>query len=167
LLPPASTDETFLQNAVRFGKGLQLVNILRDVAVDLRRGRCYLPEEPLSAVGLKPADLLDPSSEPRLRPVYNGYLDTALAHLAAGWDYTNAIPSRFVRLRLACAWPILIGVKTLEHLRTAAVLNPQQRVKVSRAEVRALLGSSVFAVALPWRWKQLFESSRLQVSSSK
>ena len=42
--PRAAVDDAFLlADGVRFGKGLQLVNILRDLPADLRQGRCYLP----------------------------------------------------------------------------------------------------------------------------
>src|SRR5207247_8350548 len=69
-------DEPILmKNGVRFGKGLQLVNILRDIAADLRQGRCYLPEPRLSQAGLAPIELLQPANEPRLRPLYHTYLD--------------------------------------------------------------------------------------------
>ena len=49
--------EDMLARAVRFGKGLQLTNILRDLAQDLRIGRCYLPRTELSAVGVEPEQL--------------------------------------------------------------------------------------------------------------
>src|SRR5204863_1456398 len=62
-------DALLIENGVRFGKGLQLVNILRDVPTDLRRGRCYLPADRLSATGLAAKDLLDPANETRLRPL--------------------------------------------------------------------------------------------------
>src|SRR5207249_12306750 len=104
-----------LANGVLFGKGLQLVNILRDLPADLQQGRCYLPGGRLRALGLKPADLLDPANEPRLRPLYDSYLDLAQGHLHAGWAYTNALPGRNPRLRLACAWPILIGLETIKR----------------------------------------------------
>ena len=38
------------EKGVRFGKALQLTNILRDVPKDLRLGRCYLPREVLGGV---------------------------------------------------------------------------------------------------------------------
>jgi len=51
LFPTAVLDDAFLlSNGVRFGKGLQLVNILRDLPVDLRHGRCYLPSVDLQAM---------------------------------------------------------------------------------------------------------------------
>jgi farnesyl-diphosphate farnesyltransferase len=144
LFPRAPLDDaSLLANSVRFGKGLQLVNILRDVAVDLRAGRCYLPEERLAGVSLKPRDLLDPSNEQRLRPLYRTYLDLADAHLLAGWAYTNALPRRCVRVRLACAWPILIGRETLSRLRSGSALDPARRIKVPRREVRQIMLRSV------------------------
>ncbi len=150
-----SDDASLLENGVRFGKGLQLVNILRDLPVDLRHGRCYLPAERLLALGLKPADLLEPASEPRLRPLYNSYLDRAAGHLLAGWAYTNALPRRSVRLRLACAWPILIGFQTLNLLRAGNVLDPQQRIKVSHRQIRWLICRSVLYYPLPGAWRSL------------
>jgi farnesyl-diphosphate farnesyltransferase len=141
--------------SVRFGKGLQLVNILRDLPVDLRKGRCYLPEDKLRAAGLAPADLLKPENEPRLRPLYDTYLDTARAHLEAGWEYTNLVPGS-PRVRLACAWPILIGVRTLALLRTGNVLDPARRIKVSRAEVKRIILRSVAGLVVRPMWRGLF-----------
>jgi farnesyl-diphosphate farnesyltransferase len=149
LFPEAQLDEArLLANGVRFGKGLQLVNILRDLPADLRQGRCYLPAEQLAATGLAPADLLQPANEPRLRPLYNTWLDHAEDHLLAGWAYTNALPRRCVRVRLACAWPILIAFDTLKLLRSGNVLDLQQRFKISRPRVRQLIFRSV--LLYPW-----------------
>ena len=152
-------DARLLADGVRFGKGLQLVNILRDLPADLQKGRCYLPADGLARLGLSSANLLNPSNEPKFRPLYNEWLDHAEAHLAAGWTYTNALPGRHVRVRLACAWPILIGMKTLTRLRRGNVLDPQQRIKITRAEVKALILRSVLFYPWPSAWKKLFPSS--------
>ncbi len=157
LFPAAPLDDAWLlAQGIRFGKGLQLVNILRDLPADLRRGRCYLPAERLAEVGLQPVDLLEPASEPRLRPLYHGWLDTAQAHLAAGWAYTCALPRRQFRVRLACAWPVLIGVQTLGKLRAANPLEATQRVKVNRREVRGILLRSTLASGSARAWRGLF-----------
>lgn len=156
LFPRARVDEIrLLSDGLRFGKGLQLVNILRDIPKDLRQGRCYLPEPRLAEVGLTPADLLNPEIEPKFRALYDDYLSRAKFHLAAGWAYTNALPWRCVRVRLACAWPILIGVKTLELLRSRNVLDPTQRIKIDRQKVRNLLFRSVLCYPLPATWRKL------------
>ena len=161
VFPKAKLDDAkLLADGIRFGQGLQLVNILRDLPADLRKGRCYLPAEGLAALGLLPGDLLSPANEPKLRPFYSEWLDRAEAHLAAGWAYTNALPWRFVRVRLACAWPILIGVKTLARLRAGNVLDPQRSIKVSRAEVRRIILRSVGYYPWPAAWRNLFVSPR-------
>jgi farnesyl-diphosphate farnesyltransferase len=156
LFPSARIDDAaLLAKGVRFGKGLQLVNILRDIPKDLRQGRCYLPLERLSLIALKPEDLLRPANEPRLRPLYNEYLDRAEAHLRAGWEYTNTLPYGQARVRLACAWPILIGMRTLQLLRTGNVLDPEERIKVSRADVKRIMLRSTLLYPLPGIWKNL------------
>jgi farnesyl-diphosphate farnesyltransferase len=157
LFPNARLDgELLLRNGVRFGKGLQLVNILRDIPRDLRKGRCYLPRQSLAAAGLNPGDLLSSDNLARFRPLYDQWLDRAEAHLAAGWDYTNALPSGQFRLRLACAWPILIGARTLRRLHHENVLDQTRRVKVSRPEIRSLVGRSILLYPWPSAWQGQF-----------
>lgn len=149
-------DNALLRDGVRFGKGLQLVNILRDLPRDLRQGRCYLSLERLARARLAPRELFDAGVAPRLRPVYDELLDVAQAHLAAGWQYTNSLPRRAVRIRLACAWPILIGVKTLARLRRENPLDAGRRVKVDRAEVKRIMVATVLRYPFPSGWEALF-----------
>ncbi|MGD1017702.1 MAG: phytoene/squalene synthase family protein [Verrucomicrobiia bacterium] len=120
------------QLGVRFGKGLQLVNVLRDIPKDLRIGRCYLRVE-------EPRALLDPKNFEAIRALYNRWLDTAVEHLDAGWQYTMKIPRSETRLRLACIWPIWIGLMTVARLRVENPLDPTRRVKISRGEVYGVM----------------------------
>ena len=67
LFPNARLDEEeFIANGIRFGKGLQLVNILRDLPADLRNGRCYLPRKNWSQFKLLPETLLSPANEAKI-----------------------------------------------------------------------------------------------------
>jgi farnesyl-diphosphate farnesyltransferase len=132
----------------RFGQGLQLVNVLRDLPRDLRLGRCYLPRTELAALGLTPQDLLTPAALPRARPLVDALIDEAVACLDDGRAYALAVPRLEVRLRLACVWPLLIGLRTLARIRRAEnLLEPSVTVKVPRGEVRRLLAGSL---ALVW-----------------
>jgi farnesyl-diphosphate farnesyltransferase len=155
LFPQRAIHE-LLPNAIRFGKGLQLINILRDLPRDLRSGRCYIPEPRLAAIGLKPHDLLDPKNETLFRPLYNEYVLLARSHIEAGWSYTNSLPFGQVRLRLACAWPILIGTHTLARLRTEPVLDPDHTIKVSRRDVRQLMLRSIAVYPFRNAWRAQF-----------
>jgi farnesyl-diphosphate farnesyltransferase len=133
-------------SGVRFGKALQMTNVLRDVPSDLRHGRCYLPARELFQLGLRPGDLLDPTRSVRARPLLRRLLSIALAHYDVAWRYTLAIPRREWRMRLACAWPLLIGQATLETI--AAHPNPlaSAPLKITRARVRTILAGSSAAV---------------------
>ena len=154
LFPRADVDESFLlERGIRFGKGLQLTNILRDLSRDLQQGRCYLPMAQLRARGIAPADLLNPHFEQRFRPVFDRHCRIAIAHLRAGWAYTNHIPRSCVRVRLACAWPILIGKRTLERVCEGPVLSAGCSTKISRKEVRRILMRSIFTYPWPGLWR--------------
>jgi farnesyl-diphosphate farnesyltransferase len=140
----AGMEHLDVEQGIRFGKGLQLVNILRDVSEDRRRGRQYVP------------DLAD----------YQRWLDCAVAHLDAGWQYTLAIPATQWRVRLACTWPIWIGLETIALLRHAA---PDQRVKVSRGAVNRLFIRSLLTcrsnAALDQRYRQLRSAAEGRASA--
>lgn len=135
--------EAKIRTGIRFGKGLQLTNILKDLSTDLRRGRCYIPLELLGPAGLEPRDLLDTRTMAGFSPVLHTLVQTALAHLDQGWLYATSIPRRDVRLRLACMWPILIALKTLHLLTTCDnLLDPARKLKISRFEVYRIIVTS-------------------------
>ncbi len=130
---------------VRFGKGLQLTNVVKDIAHDLQRGRCYVPEPMLAEHGLKPRDLLDARSLTRFRPVLNQLIRMAVDHLDQGWLYTMAIPRYETRLRLSCMWPILSAGESLRLVRLSPdVLNPSVKIKISRARVYGMMALTIF-----------------------
>jgi farnesyl-diphosphate farnesyltransferase len=132
---------------VRFGKALQLTNVLRDIPRDLRIGRCYLPADGLAALGLRPEDLLLPESGARARPLLVDLLRLALDHYAEAERYILSIPRRCGRLRMATLWPVLIGLPTLAQLaRKAAWLDPAEPVMVPTPYVKRMLALSWPAV---------------------
>jgi len=105
---------------IRFGKGLQLVNILRDRHSDALMGRIYVPPERFAAV-----------------------VAEARAHLGAARRYVDALQN--YRLRVACTLPLYLGDATLDLIERYP---SRERVKVSRARVwiqllRALLPGKV------------------------
>jgi farnesyl-diphosphate farnesyltransferase len=133
--------------AVRFGKALQMTNVLRDAPRDLRAGRCYIPARELASLGLTPADLLDPATAPRVRPLLVRLLALTREHYQVAWQYTLAIPAAEWRMRLACAWPLLIGLATIRALEAhGAPLTADPPVKIARRHVRAIVGRSLLAV---------------------
>jgi farnesyl-diphosphate farnesyltransferase len=133
---------------VRFGKGLQLTNIVKDIARDLHSGRCYVPEPLLREAGLQPADLLDEDNLPKFRPVLNRLIRLAMEHLDEGWRYALAIPRSEIRQRLACMWPILLAGETLRRVAVAPdLLNPAVNVKAPRGTVYRVMAITTLTCA--------------------
>jgi farnesyl-diphosphate farnesyltransferase len=102
---------------VNFGKGLQLVNILRDLPNDLAAGRCYLPGGSERSV--------------------DEWLNTAERRLDDAFRYIESL--RSARLRAACILPWWLGLRTLALMRSHPPLRTTRRVKVPRSEVRRML----------------------------
>lgn len=120
---------------IDYGKGLQLVNILRDMPADLQQGRCYLPLDELTAAGAEIDQLLThPASA---RPVFTQWLNRASLLLDAGRQYIQAI--RPARVRIACYLPWYLGKKTLDMLQQQSPLETPVRLKVPRKVVRSAL----------------------------
>lgn len=122
---------SLVEQGIAYGKGLQLVNILRDLPADLAMGRCYLP-------------VADPHDITKLMETHGRWLDRAAGWIGAGFSYAETLPSR--RLRAATVLPAMIARETLERLRGADWAALQARVKVPRSRVylalaRALAGS--------------------------
>jgi farnesyl-diphosphate farnesyltransferase len=140
-----------IELGVRYGRGLQLINILRDAASDLRQGRCYFPEEELESLGLTPAEIL--SDPKRIQPILEKWRGKASAGVEAGIEYSCAIRNR--RVRFATALPALIGARTLALLREAGAEALTERVKVPRGEVRKMIAAS--ALASPQSLRRTFE----------
>jgi farnesyl-diphosphate farnesyltransferase len=109
-----------LDLGIRFGKGLQLVNVLRDRHSDAKMGRIYVPPERFAAI-----------------------LAEARAHLEAARRYVDAL--QIYRLRVACILPLYLGDATLDLVERYP---SDERVKVHRSRVwlqllRALLPGKI------------------------
>jgi len=116
---------------IRYGKGLQLVNILRDLPEDLADGRCYLP-------------VADPSDRAALMKSHHQWCDHAFDWVRDGIRYAECLQGR--RLRAASLLPALIAEETLQALRGADWSRLEKRIKVPRFKVYQLLLESLLAV---------------------
>ena len=112
-----------------YGKGLQLVNILRDLGPDIASGRCYLP--------------VLPSQPEEFLASYHQWLQRAQEWTSMGKSYSAALCSR--RLRMATVLPALLAEKTLLRLESPAFPLPSAGVKISRTEVYRSLIRAFFS----------------------
>ncbi len=141
----------------RYGMALQLINVLRDVGVDLRVGRCYFPEHELNAAHVTPSQILaEPES---FQPVFRRWLEKAKANLESGIEYSRAIHNR--RVRAATVLPALIGARTLALLDAAGPTVLQRTVKVPRREVRVIILSLVLTRVSRRKIDTMFNCAKL------
>jgi farnesyl-diphosphate farnesyltransferase len=101
----ASALETW---GIEFGKGLQLVNIIRDYPVDAQRGRLYFPVA---------------QREEKIQ--------LALKYLNSGWKYVEHLPLWTLRLRWVCILPLLLGEQTLKLIQSGT----SKKIKLTRRKV--------------------------------
>jgi len=125
--------------AVDLGLGMQLVNILRDVAEDLDRDRVYLPREEMDAFGVEEANLRRRSMNDPLRALLAHQADRAAEYLARGRRLLPHLPRRGRQ----CPWLLaeLYG-RILSRIRTAEYDVFRERIALPKREKLALLVAS-------------------------
>ena len=153
-------EELFFENGIRFGKALQMINILRDIPEDLRFGRCYIPGHRLEEHGLTPNDLLDSSNIEKFRPLYDTYLDLTSEHLDAAVEYIRMIPDRQLRLKAASMLPVLIGQRTVTLLREGNILDSEEKIKITRNEMKGYFKKLLRALIIPGGVQRLLAKNK-------
>lgn len=132
--------ETVERLAVRYGQGLQRINILRDVTQDWKRGRVYLPKSELEKFNLRSDDALwTQASWPEFVMSYCQKTRSYFLHYGA--QFCDTIPWKRMRLRWSSWMPLAIGLATLKKMEGCPPWEPP--IKISRAEVKRL-GLSLF-----------------------
>lgn len=116
--------EELKKMGVCYGKGLQLLNILRDQAADRELGRSYLRAEDVPVM-----------------------MDLAAAWLGEGNDYCSALAPG--RIRYATELPLRLAQKTLTVMRKRSSAVP---VKISRATVYGVLLQTLPSLVLRSSW---------------
>ena len=136
-LDPMITTEQMQDWGTRMGKGLQLINILRDIGEDTGDGRCYLPCEPH-----------------QLQAEWRRWLPICIAHLECGLSYVKHLANG--KLRYATALPLLLGIQTVARMRSATWDKVLEGVKISRLDVASILAQAVMACRSPEALEKLY-----------
>ncbi len=120
-----------------FGKGLQLVNIIRDMTVDLRRGQSYIPNELLKKYRLTRVTIYQHENAKKAEQLFNELIRNAVEHLDRALDYILLIPKEETRIRLFCMLPLFWAMRTLQKIQenTLALLG-SDKIKVTRGIIR-------------------------------
>ena len=161
----ADTREAWLRDrAMSFGLGLQLVNIVKDIANDLERGDCFLPVELAEAHGLSSLEVLcEPASRARGLALVRAICARARVHLDRAVEYTLAWPgTEGHAVRLFCSVPLALAYATLREVEDGRdTLIPGRAPAVSRALVEAVFGDAIKSASHDEPLAQLFERCRV------
>lgn len=109
---------------VEYGKGLQLVNILRDFPEDKRMGRCYLP-------------VSHPQDDQACFVEFQKWRSIAVEKVSHGKAYTAKLHGH--RLRMASGLPAAIAEETLKRLDVENLGGLEPRVKITRNRLYMLI----------------------------
>jgi farnesyl-diphosphate farnesyltransferase len=133
--------------ATSFGLGLQLTNIIKDIADDRQRGRSYVPRQLTRLVGIDPEQIQDAGHQDQSREVMELLIDKASRHLRDALDYCITLPRSQYRIRLFCLTSLYFAVRTLHRAKhDPRLLDPAHKVKITRAEVyRTVLVTHIVA----------------------
>jgi len=126
--------------ATSFGLGLQLTNIIKDIAADRERGWCFVPAELCRAHGFDPEELLEAGHRRAAQAAMEVLIAKARAHLDDAVTYCTLLPRSAYGVRMFCLLAVNLAIRTL---RLAAhdprLLDPTEKLKITRGEVRATL----------------------------
>ncbi len=133
--------------ATSFGLGLQLTNIIKDVADDRRRGWSFVPQELCEEAGVHPGELHDPDRDQQARRAMQVLIDKAQGHLNDALEYCVRLPRSEYRVRLFCLTSLYFAVRTLRlAAHDARLLDPAHKVKITRGDVyRTVATTAVIA----------------------
>ncbi|MCZ6915616.1 MAG: phytoene/squalene synthase family protein [Gemmatimonadetes bacterium] len=124
-----------------FGLGLQLTNIIKDVADDRQRGWSFVPEELYRQAGIVPGQLHDPAHAEPARQVMATLIAKARRHLDDALEYCVRLPRTECRVRMFCLTSLYFAVRTLNiAAREGRLLHPEHKVKITRGEVYRTVG---------------------------
>lgn len=149
--------EALLRHAVRFGQGLQMTNILKDVWEDRRTDTCWLPRDVFERAGFDLSELAPGRYAEAFGAGLEQLIGVAHAHLRHALQYTLLIPRRETGIRRFCLWAIGLAVLTLRKLHGNPQFTAGREVKVSRRVVRATVLTSSLAARSNKTLRVLFD----------
>jgi farnesyl-diphosphate farnesyltransferase len=119
------------------GKGLQMVNIIRDIPDDWKCNRSYMPNELLKKYDLTRQSIFDMQNLQRSKKMLDELIQISLAYLDAGLNYIVAIPKAERSIRLSCLLPVFWALQTLRHIKkNMNKFFKKEKIKISRTIIR-------------------------------
>ncbi len=134
------TQETLTPPSDAICTALQLANHWQDVAIDLERGRIYLPEDARRRFGVTDSELSSGQATEAFRALMRDRVARTRALFAAGRPLCDAVRGRF-RWELRLIW--LGGQRILDRIEAAGYDVLSARPRLGPADALVILGRAV------------------------
>ena len=119
---------------------LQLINFWQDVAIDIGKGRIYLPQEDLDRFGVGQHDLRSGADTPAWRALMAFEVERARALMLQGAPLARRLPGRI-------GWELRLivqgGLRILERIERAGYDVYRRRPRLARADYAVMLWRAV------------------------
>jgi farnesyl-diphosphate farnesyltransferase len=160
-----ATYQALRKTCAEFGEALQTVNILKDIAWDAEyENSIYIPQDSLREFGSSHDTLLDPNYLAQNHAAIKSLVELAWTDLDQSADYLTTLPHGSIPIRLFCILPLMFAYATLRDItRSTAMLRAGGTVKITRAEVKALIMASPLTVVSNLLVRGLIQSVRNRV----
>lgn len=122
---------------VSFGQGLQMTNILKDMADDRARGVCWLPRELALRQGLDLALEGWGQDQAGCQRLLDELAGLAQGHLQDAMDFTCRLPVSQQGIRQFCLWAIGMAALTLKR-----VVSQPGEAKITRRQLKGVVLAS-------------------------
>lgn len=126
-----AVDERNLRDSHAICTALQLINFWQDVAIDIEKGRIYLPLEDLDRYGVSQNDLRTGADTPAWRALMGFEVERARALMLSGAPLAKRLPGRI-------GWELRLivqgGLRILERIEAAEYDVFRRRPKLGKHE---------------------------------
>jgi farnesyl-diphosphate farnesyltransferase len=147
-----------------FGKGLQMVNIIRDMPDDWKCNRSYMPNELLKKYNLTRQSIFDMDNFQRGKTMLEELIQIALSYLDAALLYIVTIPKAERSIRLSCLLPLFWALKTLCYIKkNVNHFFNKEKIKISRNSIRYELYAAYVNVFSNWLITRRYAKFRYEI----
>ena len=140
------TDPSAPGHAADLGVGMQIVNIMRDVAEDAERDRIYLPQDEMARHGVTDADLRAGVTTPQIRSLLCAQRDRARRYFTSG-EALLPLLDRRARACVSMLGGLYQAILSEIEARDFDVLS--ERVALSTPRKLALMGQKTLDTLTP------------------
>ena len=126
-----------------FGLALQKVNILRDIAADIRANRRYWPAAIMKKYGLTYENLCLAEKREAALKMLHEQIRNARNYLYSAMKYILLLPERALRVRMFCLIPLFMAIESYAKcVDNAELFDAGSKVKISRGQVQEIVAKS-------------------------